>query len=160
MCFSDVHSSSRCISCHGHGYKTCTVCHGSQNLLHFIQLTVTWYDKDRYFHPDIKIFYFILHICLSSRLCRKNNVEVFIPDRQPEFPDQKFETVTGNPLFVDESVLVKTKLFNLNYSVAHIIPAKRQCVSITIVVFPPSSSGVSSAGFPRSGNLQRLFKTD
>lgn len=107
-----------------------------------------------------KIFYFILHICLSSRLCRKNNVEVFIPDRQPEFPDQKFETVTGNPLFVDESVLVKTKLFNLNYSVAHIIPAKRQCVSITIVVFPPSSSGVSSAGFPRSGNLQRLFKTD
>ncbi|KAE8298912.1 Protein SSUH2-like protein ssu-2-like protein [Larimichthys crocea] len=68
----------KCISCHGHGYKTCTVCHGSQNLLHFIQLTVTW----------------------------KNNIEVFIPDRQPEFPDQKFETVTGNPLFVDESVLV------------------------------------------------------
>uniref|UniRef100_A0A3P8UA52 Ssu-2 homolog n=1 Tax=Amphiprion percula TaxID=161767 RepID=A0A3P8UA52_AMPPE len=33
-------SSSRCFSCHGRGFKTCSVCHGSQNLLHFILLTV------------------------------------------------------------------------------------------------------------------------
>ncbi|KAM7006339.1 protein SSUH2 homolog isoform 2-T2 [Tautogolabrus adspersus] len=68
----------RCISCQGHGFKTCTVCQGSQNLLHFILLTVTW----------------------------KNNIEDFIPDRQPDFPDEKFEKVTGDPFFVDENVLV------------------------------------------------------
>ncbi|XP_070815403.1 protein SSUH2 homolog [Chaetodon trifascialis] len=68
----------RCISCHGQGFKTCSVCHGCKNLLHFIQLTVTW----------------------------KNNVEDFIPDRQPDFPDKKFEKVTGDPFFVDNSVLV------------------------------------------------------
>ncbi|KAG7494434.1 SSUH2-like [Solea senegalensis] len=68
----------RCISCHGHGFKTCGLCHGSQNLLHFILLTVTW----------------------------KNNVEGFIPDRQPDFPDEKFEKVKGAPLFIDENVLV------------------------------------------------------
>ncbi|XP_035517735.1 protein SSUH2 homolog isoform X1 [Morone saxatilis] len=68
----------RCISCHGHGHKTCTVCHGSQNLLHFIQLTVTW----------------------------KNNIADFIPDRQPDFPDKNFEQVTGDPFFIDENLLV------------------------------------------------------
>ncbi|KAJ0068281.1 hypothetical protein NL108_004636, partial [Boleophthalmus pectinirostris] len=68
----------RCISCHGHGYKTCSVCHGKQNLMHFIELTITW----------------------------KNNIDNFIPDRQPEFPDKKFEKVTGDPFFVDESALV------------------------------------------------------
>ncbi|XP_075951959.1 protein SSUH2 homolog isoform X3 [Anarhichas minor] len=68
----------RCTFCQGHGYKTCCVCHGSQNLLHFIQLTVTW----------------------------KNDISDFIPDRQPDFPDKKFEQVTGDPFFVDESVLV------------------------------------------------------
>ncbi|XP_054640630.1 protein SSUH2 homolog [Dunckerocampus dactyliophorus] len=68
----------RCISCHGHGSRTCGVCHGCQNLLHFIQLTVTW----------------------------KNNVADFIPDRQPDFPDKKFEKVTGDAFFVDESLLV------------------------------------------------------
>ncbi|KAM9409642.1 protein SSUH2 homolog [Pholidichthys leucotaenia] len=68
----------RCLHCHGMGYKTCSVCHGSTNLLHFIQLTVTW----------------------------KNNVSDFIPDRQPDFPDKKFEKVSGDPFFVDESVLV------------------------------------------------------
>lgn len=68
----------RCIQCHGHGYKTCTVCHGSQNLMHFILLTVTW----------------------------KNNVDNFIPDRQPDFPDEKFVKVTGDPFFVDENNLV------------------------------------------------------
>uniref|UniRef100_UPI0037E7FC9A protein SSUH2 homolog n=1 Tax=Semicossyphus pulcher TaxID=241346 RepID=UPI0037E7FC9A len=68
----------RCISCQGQGYKTCSVCDGSQNLLHFILLTVTW----------------------------ENNVEEFIPDRQPDFPDKKFEKVTGDPFFVDENVLV------------------------------------------------------
>ncbi|KAF0034716.1 hypothetical protein F2P81_012474 [Scophthalmus maximus] len=68
----------RCTHCHGHGYKTCSICHGSKNLLHFILLTVTW----------------------------KNNVGDFIPDRQPDFPDKKFKKVTGDPFFVDESVLV------------------------------------------------------
>ncbi|XP_047438482.1 protein SSUH2 homolog isoform X1 [Mugil cephalus] len=68
----------RCITCHGHGCQTCTVCHGSQNLLHFIQLTVTW----------------------------KNNVDNFIPDRQPDFPDKKFEKVSGDPFFIDENLLV------------------------------------------------------
>ncbi|XP_038553624.1 protein SSUH2 homolog isoform X2 [Micropterus salmoides] len=68
----------RCFSCHGQGYRTCSVCHGSQNLLHFIQLTVTW----------------------------KNDIADFIPDRQPDFPDKKFEKVTGDPFFVDENVLV------------------------------------------------------
>ncbi|XP_004559053.2 protein SSUH2 homolog isoform X1 [Maylandia zebra] len=68
----------RCLSCHSHGYKTCSVCLGSQNLLHFIQLTVTW----------------------------KNNISEFIPDRQPDFPDRKFEKVSGDAFFVDESLLV------------------------------------------------------
>ncbi|XP_023249036.1 protein SSUH2 homolog [Seriola lalandi dorsalis] len=68
----------RCHFCHGHGYKTCSVCHGSQNLMHFILLTVTW----------------------------KNNVEEFIPDRQPDFPDKKFEKVTGDPFFIDQNLLV------------------------------------------------------
>ncbi|KAM9860139.1 protein SSUH2 homolog isoform 1-T1 [Aulostomus maculatus] len=68
----------RCISCHGYGHKTCSLCHGNQNLLHFIQLTVTW----------------------------KNNMADFIPDRQPNFPDRKFEGVSGDPFFVDESLLV------------------------------------------------------
>ncbi|XP_015243973.1 PREDICTED: protein SSUH2 homolog [Cyprinodon variegatus] len=68
----------RCLSCRGDGYKTCSVCHGAQNLLHFIQLTVTW----------------------------KNNVSNFIPDRQPDFPDKKFEKVSGDPFFIDENVLV------------------------------------------------------
>lgn len=68
----------RCTSCQGQGFKTCSVCHGGMNLMHFIQLMVTW----------------------------KNNVNDFIPDRQPDFPDQKFETVTGDPFFVDENLLV------------------------------------------------------
>lgn len=70
--------NKRCLSCHGHGFKTCSVCHGSQNLMHFIQLTVTW----------------------------KNNKCEFIPDRQPDFPDENFQKVTGDPFFVDESALV------------------------------------------------------
>ncbi|CAN9512205.1 unnamed protein product [Ophioblennius macclurei] len=68
----------RCLSCHGHGHKTCSVCHGVQNLLHFILLTVTW----------------------------KNNVAVFIPDRQPEFPDENFQQVSGDAFFADENLLV------------------------------------------------------
>ncbi|XP_076003180.1 protein SSUH2 homolog isoform X2 [Genypterus blacodes] len=90
FCHGHGHSgNNRCTSCHGrgrkrcnfcqgHGYKTCSVCQGSQSLLHSILLTVTW----------------------------KNNVANFIPDRQPDFPDKKFENVTGDPFFVDESVLV------------------------------------------------------
>lgn len=46
--------------------------------MHFIELTVTW----------------------------KNNIDNYIPDRQPDFPDEKFQKVTGDPFFVDESVLV------------------------------------------------------
>ncbi|KAF7653065.1 hypothetical protein LDENG_00087830 [Lucifuga dentata] len=68
----------RCTFCHGQGHRTCSVCQGSQNLLHFIQLTVTW----------------------------KNNITDYIPDRQPDFPDKKFEKVTGDPFFIDENVLV------------------------------------------------------
>ncbi|XP_071397983.1 protein SSUH2 homolog [Centroberyx affinis] len=68
----------RCSFCHGHGYRTCSVCHGSQNLMHFIQLTVTW----------------------------KNNISDFIPDRQPDFPDKKFQKVTGDPFFIDVNLLV------------------------------------------------------
>ncbi|XP_061582553.1 protein SSUH2 homolog [Cololabis saira] len=68
----------RCVSCRGDGHKTCSVCHGAQNLLHFIQLTVSW----------------------------KNHASVFVPDRQPDFPDQKFEKVSGDPFFIDENVLV------------------------------------------------------
>uniref|UniRef100_A0A3Q4GMB7 Protein SSUH2 homolog n=1 Tax=Neolamprologus brichardi TaxID=32507 RepID=A0A3Q4GMB7_NEOBR len=34
---------TRCTACFGRG-QTCSVCLGSQNLLHFIQLTVTWYQ--------------------------------------------------------------------------------------------------------------------
>lgn len=43
-------------------------------------------------------------------MCRKNNVSDFIPDRQPDFPDENFGKVTGDPFFEDESVLVKTPL--------------------------------------------------
>ncbi|KAM9757982.1 protein SSUH2 homolog [Menidia menidia] len=68
----------RCSSCRGDGYKTCSVCHGARSLLHFIQLTVTW----------------------------KNNVSNFIPDRQPDFPDKKFEKVSGDPFFIDQNLLV------------------------------------------------------
>uniref|UniRef100_H3C4E1 Ssu-2 homolog n=1 Tax=Tetraodon nigroviridis TaxID=99883 RepID=H3C4E1_TETNG len=68
----------RCTSCQGQGSITCSVCHGHQKLMHFIQLTVTW----------------------------KNNVSHFIPDRQPDFPDQKFEKVSGEAFFRDENLLV------------------------------------------------------
>uniref|UniRef100_A0A8C9X9E1 Ssu-2 homolog n=1 Tax=Sander lucioperca TaxID=283035 RepID=A0A8C9X9E1_SANLU len=81
FCHGHGRSRDKCSSCHGQGYKTCSLCHGSQSLLHFIQLTVTW----------------------------KNDITDFIPDRQPDFPDKKFEKVTGDPFFVDESVLVNTK---------------------------------------------------
>ncbi|KAJ8260320.1 hypothetical protein GJAV_G00179620 [Gymnothorax javanicus] len=68
----------RCILCSGKGHKTCKSCEGKQNLLHYIQLTVTW----------------------------KNHVFEFIPDRYPEFPIKKFEKVSGDAFFVDESLLV------------------------------------------------------
>ncbi|KAM3877728.1 protein SSUH2 homolog [Diretmus argenteus] len=68
----------KCVFCHGHGSNTCSACQGQQNLLHFIQLTVTW----------------------------KNNIDDFIPGRQPDFPDEKFVKVTGDPFFVDENLLV------------------------------------------------------
>uniref|UniRef100_A0A4W5JPG2 Uncharacterized protein n=1 Tax=Hucho hucho TaxID=62062 RepID=A0A4W5JPG2_9TELE len=46
--------------------------------MHFIQLTITW----------------------------KNHVFEFVPDRLPEFPLKKFEKVSGDAFFVDESILV------------------------------------------------------
>uniref|UniRef100_A0A665TSG9 Ssu-2 homolog n=1 Tax=Echeneis naucrates TaxID=173247 RepID=A0A665TSG9_ECHNA len=76
--FCHLSLTCRCISCHGRGFKTCHLCQGSQNLLHYILLTVTW----------------------------KNNISEHIPDRQPDFPDEKFEQVTGDAFFVDESLLV------------------------------------------------------
>lgn len=95
--------SGRCLFCHGHGFKTCPACHGSQNLMHYIQMTVTWCVNSN--TPGR------IRVRLYSRLllcCRKNNVNVFIPDRQPDFPDQNFEKVTGEPFFVDENILVKS----------------------------------------------------
>lgn len=62
-------------------------------------------------HTIITISFFIIYIlsgCVC--VCRKNNVSDFIPDRQPDFPDENFGKVTGDPFFVDESVLVKTPL--------------------------------------------------
>lgn len=44
-------------------------------------------------------------------VCRKNNVSDFIPDRQPDFPDENFGKVTGDPFFEDESILVKRPLY-------------------------------------------------
>ena len=38
--------------------------------------------------------------------CRKNHVFEFVPDRLPEFPLKKFEKVSGDAFFVDESILV------------------------------------------------------
>lgn len=37
---------------------------------------------------------------------RKNQVYEFIPDRLPEFPIKKFEKVSGEAFFIDESLLV------------------------------------------------------
>ncbi|XP_006631058.1 protein SSUH2 homolog isoform X1 [Lepisosteus oculatus] len=69
---------NRCSFCHGRGHKICPSCHGHKTLMHFIQLTVTW----------------------------KNHVFEHVPDRIPEFPVKKFEKVTGDAFFVDESILV------------------------------------------------------
>ncbi|MBN3306203.1 SSUH2 protein, partial [Amia calva] len=86
---SGRHQNNRCTSCHGsgrkrctfcsgRGHKTCPSCNGKKNLMHFIQLTVTW----------------------------KNHVFEYVPDRIPDFPVKKFEKVAGDPFFVDESILV------------------------------------------------------
>ena len=53
-----------------------------------------------------------VYFCLC--VFRKNHVGDFIPDRQPDFPDKKFEKVTGDPFFIDESVLVKKTHFFLS----------------------------------------------
>ncbi|KAL2090827.1 hypothetical protein ACEWY4_013090 [Coilia grayii] len=68
----------RCIQCHGRGFKVCSTCKGLRNLLHFIQLTVTW----------------------------KNQIREFIPDRIPEFPLKNFDKVSGDSFFEDENLLV------------------------------------------------------
>ncbi|CAL8337766.1 unnamed protein product [Merluccius merluccius] len=67
-----------CSFCHGNGHNTCSVCRGKHNLMHYIQLTITW----------------------------KNNIDSFIPDRQPDFPDEKFSKVKGDSFFIDENQLV------------------------------------------------------
>lgn len=48
-------------------------------------------------------------------MCRKNNVSEFIPDRQPDFPDRKFEKVSGDAFFIDESLLVKKTFIFLSF---------------------------------------------
>ncbi|XP_031424109.1 protein SSUH2 homolog [Clupea harengus] len=68
----------RCTQCHGRGVITCPTCQGQRNLLHFIQLTITW----------------------------KNQVMEFIPDKLPEFPLKNFEKVSGDNFFEDENLLV------------------------------------------------------
>ncbi|KAM9444196.1 protein SSUH2 homolog [Clarias gariepinus] len=89
-CHGAVHGRNRrCVGCHGRGRKICTWCHGSghktcrkcngrKKLLHFIQLTVSW----------------------------KNQVFEFIPNRLLDFPMKKFEKVSGEAFFIDESLLV------------------------------------------------------
>ncbi|XP_018602238.1 protein SSUH2 homolog [Scleropages formosus] len=68
----------RCNHCHAKGHRCCTSCSGHRNLMHYIVLTITW----------------------------KNHVFEFIPDRVPDFPVKKFEKVSGDPFFIDESILV------------------------------------------------------
>ncbi|KPP62411.1 protein SSUH2-like [Scleropages formosus] len=67
-----------CNHCHAKGHRCCTSCSGHRNLMHYIVLTITW----------------------------KNHVFEFIPDRVPDFPVKKFEKVSGDPFFIDESILV------------------------------------------------------
>lgn len=43
---------------------------------------------------------------------RKNQVYEFIPARLPEFPIKKFEKVSGEAFFIDESLLVLKFWFN------------------------------------------------
>ncbi|KAF3855633.1 hypothetical protein F7725_016356 [Dissostichus mawsoni] len=123
----------RCISCHGMGYKTCSVCQGSQNMLHSIQLTVTW----------------------------KNNISNFIPDRQPDFPDKNFENVSGDPFFIDESNLVypiqgfpdqeicdvSTKMINEHYgrfsSTSRILQHTIELVPLTHAIYTYSGKDFS-----------------
>ncbi|XP_041080738.1 protein SSUH2 homolog isoform X1 [Polyodon spathula] len=69
---------SRCFHCSGRGTKTCDICKGHRNLMHFIQLIVTW----------------------------KNQIYQHVPDRCPDFPVKLFEKVNGDKFFVDESALV------------------------------------------------------
>lgn len=72
--------------------------------MHYIQLTVTWCV-----HTGSACTRTWTRAAPTSAfcVCRRNNVSRFIPDRQPDFPDQKFEAVTGDPFFVDENLLVK-----------------------------------------------------
>ena len=48
-----------------------------------------------------------VHACIGVCVCRKNNIDNFIPDRQPDFPDEKFSKVKGDSFFVDENQLVR-----------------------------------------------------
>lgn len=56
-------------------------------------------------------------------MCRKNNVSEFIPDRQPDFPDKKFEKVSGDAFFIDESLLVTHLFFFLSFICVGSTPA-------------------------------------
>lgn len=58
---------------------------------------------------------------------RKNNIDHFIPDRQPDFPDEKFQKVSGDPFFIDENVLVKTPLL-----LKHLCPSASVAFSVVL----------------------------
>ncbi|MGH0185659.1 UNVERIFIED_CONTAM: hypothetical protein FKN15_018440 [Acipenser sinensis] len=74
----NVMDGVRCSRCSGRGTKTCDICKGHRNLMHFIQLIVTW----------------------------KNQIYEHVPDQCPGFPVKLFEKVNGDKFFVDESALV------------------------------------------------------
>ncbi|MGH0183977.1 UNVERIFIED_CONTAM: hypothetical protein FKN15_013749 [Acipenser sinensis] len=74
----NVMDGVRCSRCSGRGTKTCDICKGHRNLMHFIQNLVTW----------------------------KNQIYEHVPDQCPGFPVKLFEKVNGDKFFVDESALV------------------------------------------------------
>ncbi|XP_043933456.1 protein SSUH2 homolog isoform X1 [Protopterus annectens] len=68
----------RCRTCNGRGSIICSICKGKRNLLHYIQLTVTW----------------------------KNVVFEHVPDHQTGFPVELFKKVKGDDIFMDEHITV------------------------------------------------------
>ncbi|XP_053509271.1 protein SSUH2 homolog isoform X2 [Ictalurus furcatus] len=73
----------RCIHCHSRGWISCMSCHGAIHGRN--RKCVGCHGRGR------KV---------------KNQVYEFIPDRLPEFPIKKFEKVSGEAFFIDESLLV------------------------------------------------------
>ncbi|XP_026161665.1 protein SSUH2 homolog isoform X2 [Mastacembelus armatus] len=112
-----------CHKCHGCGRTRCVACHGRGQvpLLSSLRLQdllrLPWQPEPAAFYPahgHLVCHHYthstslLLHLSLSSAgvFCRKNNIADFIPDRQPDFPDKKFEKVRGDPFFSDENLLV------------------------------------------------------